>query len=135
MNHLRFSISRVPRGYLYSTKSLISIFSSKPAVSLRNRVVEAGDQDASISIIPVLHQWRREGNQVVPDNFQWLVRHLLQNGRSKHVLEISEWVAGGLNHTILPGDAPIRLKLISKVYGQEQAENYFYSIPESMRSL
>lgn len=37
------------------------------------------------------------------------------------------------NHDLLPGDIAIRLDLVSKVHGLEQAEKYFDSIPQGLR--
>lgn len=47
--------------------------------------------------------------------------------------QLCEWISNEMNHDPSPGDIAIRLHLISKVYGLEQAEKYFSSINESSR--
>jgi pentatricopeptide repeat protein len=49
--------------------------------------------------------------------------------------QICEWLRDQMNHGRSPGDTAIRLDLISKVHGLEEAEKYFDSIPDSLRIL
>lgn len=43
------------------------------------------------------------------------------------------WMTNQRSHNLSPGDIAIQLDLISKVYGLQQAEKYFNSIPEDLR--
>ncbi|XP_041004008.1 pentatricopeptide repeat-containing protein At2g20710, mitochondrial-like [Juglans microcarpa x Juglans regia] len=47
--------------------------------------------------------------------------------------QISEWLSEQRNHDLSPGDIAIRLDLISKVHGLEEAEKYFDGIPDTSR--
>ncbi|XWS39466.1 hypothetical protein CRYUN_Cryun18bG0056700 [Craigia yunnanensis] len=107
-------ISRVFRVLSYSTKTLSSTTSPSNATdSLHIRISRAGDPKASI--VPVLNQWLEEG------------KHVKQS--------VSEWMSEEMNYDISIGDMAIRLDLISKVHGLDQAEKYFDSLPDTMRTF
>ncbi|KAI5312053.1 hypothetical protein L3X38_041226 [Prunus dulcis] len=53
----------------------------------------------------------------------------LRNSRHHNqALEVSEWMSDVMKHDLSPGDIAVRLDLISKVRGLQQAESYFDSI-------
>ncbi|GLT86908.1 hypothetical protein SLE2022_050180 [Rubroshorea leprosula] len=141
MNHLRRAresldsvTTRVLRRLSYSTQTRFPTSFSDAGDSLRLRIITQGGVKRT-SIIPVLHQWIEEGKRVKPNELVSLIRLLRQRRRFKHALEISEWLSDDMKQSIAPGGIAIQLDLISKVHGLEQAEKYFNSIPESVRSL
>ncbi|PIA26906.1 hypothetical protein AQUCO_08600055v1 [Aquilegia coerulea] len=55
--------------------------------------------------------------------------------RYKHALEISQWMSDRNYLVLSPGDVSVRLDLISKVNGIEQAEKYFDDIPTKLKTF
>uniref|UniRef100_A0A6N2LQN9 Pentatricopeptide repeat-containing protein n=1 Tax=Salix viminalis TaxID=40686 RepID=A0A6N2LQN9_SALVM len=54
-----------------------------------------------------------------------LVRLMKDYKRFNHALEVSEWMIGRRFLTFTTEDAAVRLELIHRVRGLEEAENYF----------
>ncbi|KAM2731369.1 hypothetical protein EV2_035038 [Malus domestica] len=130
-------ISRVFGTLFNSTEALASASASvsasapHPFVPLRRRILRSGNP--RVSILPVLHQWLEEGRNVERSELQDFIKQLRKFRRYTQALQISEWMSDELNHDLHPGDIAIRLELISKVRGLEEAEKYFYSIRELLR--
>ncbi|KAK1436768.1 hypothetical protein QVD17_02550 [Tagetes erecta] len=85
------------------------------------------------SIVPVLDQWVGEEKPVCQQDLHRIIKQLRKFGRYKHALQICQWVDGKsyLDNSI--NYVPVRLDLISKVYGLKQAEEYFNKIPNDSR--
>ncbi|TYJ05213.1 hypothetical protein E1A91_A12G149700v1 [Gossypium mustelinum] len=66
---------------------------------------------------------------------QTIIRHLCSFGRFKQALEVSEFMSEEMRYGISVGDMAVRLDLILKVHGVEQAEKYFDSLPDTMRTF
>ncbi|PIA24952.1 hypothetical protein AQUCO_14100001v1 [Aquilegia coerulea] len=84
--------------------------------------------DSKASIVPVLDQWYREGKNVNEAQLHSLIKQLKSSKRHKHALEISQWMTDRWFINPSVRDYVVRLELIAKVHGIEQAENYFNSI-------
>ncbi|XWS68629.1 hypothetical protein CRYUN_Cryun04dG0107200 [Craigia yunnanensis] len=127
-------VSRVLRVLSYSTKTLSPTTSPSNATdSLQIRISRTGDPRASI--VPVLNQWLEEGKPIKQSVLQSLIRLLRRFRRFKHALEVSEWMSEEMNFDISIGEMAVRLDLISKVHGIDQAEKYFYSLSDTMRTF
>ncbi|XWS54191.1 hypothetical protein CRYUN_Cryun10bG0068500 [Craigia yunnanensis] len=127
-------ISRVLRELSYSTKTLSPTTTPSNATdSLHTRIFRAGDPKASI--VPVLNQWLEEGKQIKQPALQFLIRRLRSFRRFKHALQVSEWMSEEMNYDISVGEMAVRLDLISKVHSVDQAEKYFDSLPDTMRTF
>ncbi|GMJ06411.1 hypothetical protein like AT2G20710 [Hibiscus trionum] len=128
-------VSRILRVVAYSTKTLSrpSASPSKPPDTLNIRVSRSGDPKASI--IPVLNQWLEEGKPIKQSMVQVIIRQLRSFRRYRHALELSEYMAEEMKCNVTVGDMAVRLDLISKVHGVDQAEKYFNSLPEDMRTF
>ncbi|KAL7250561.1 hypothetical protein ACSBR1_012569 [Camellia fascicularis] len=116
------SISRVFRVLFYSTETetetVTSSSSSKD--TLYGRLLQF--EKPRVSIVPVLDQWVGEGRPAKQSYLEVLIRRLRKSKRFNHALEVSEWMSNKRYLDLLPGDVAIRLDLISKVHGLEQAE-------------
>ncbi|KAJ6884917.1 hypothetical protein NC652_031803 [Populus alba x Populus x berolinensis] len=92
-------------------------------------------EDPKVPIIPVLEKWVQEGQVVTNSDLKHFIRKLRKIHRFSHALQISQWMSDQRGHNLSPGDVAVRLDLISKVHGLEQAVTYFNSVPESLRGL
>lgn len=124
-----YGISRVLGVFFYSTRTLAR--RSPPIDSLYSRVSRAGDP--KVSIIRVIDQWLEEGRQVQQSDILMMIKQLRKFRRYSQALQIFEWVSDQRHHDLSPGEIAIRLDLISKVHGLEEAEKYFDSIPNTLR--
>ncbi|BBG99497.1 Tetratricopeptide repeat-like superfamily protein [Prunus dulcis] len=125
------AIFGVLRTLFYSTEALASC--SPPFETLYHRISRAGNP--RVSIVPVLDQWVEEGRDVNKSELQSFVKMLRKYRRYSHALQISEWMSDARNYDLSHGDIAIRLDLISKVCGLEQAEMYFNSLPDPLRNF
>lgn len=89
--------------------------------------------DPKISIVPVLDQWVAEGNSVERRPFLRLIKRMRSYRRHGHALEISMWMSDKRYIAITTVDAAVRLNLISKVHGIEQAEIFFDNVPRQLK--
>ncbi|KAM3697407.1 hypothetical protein ACJW31_06G109800 [Castanea mollissima] len=124
-----YGISRVLGVFFYSTRTLAR--PSPPIDSLYSRVSRAGDP--KVSIIRVIDQWLEEGRQVQQSDLIMMIKQLRKFRRYSQALQIFEWISDQRHDDLSPGDIAIRLDLISKVHGLEEAEKYFDSIPNTLR--
>ncbi|KAF3444142.1 hypothetical protein FNV43_RR13832 [Rhamnella rubrinervis] len=128
-NPWRFSgVSRILRVLFYSTEAQTP--SSTTVDYLYSRISRSGNP--RVSIVPVLNQWVEEGRDLKQAKLQKIIRQLRKYHRFRHALQISEWMSDERNHGLSSGDIAVRLDLISKVHGLEQAKKYFDSIPDSL---
>ncbi|KAE9456121.1 hypothetical protein C3L33_11993, partial [Rhododendron williamsianum] len=119
-------VSRVFRVLFCSTGTVTSP-SSKD--TLTRRFVQFGKPTPGFSVQGVLDQWVGEGRALEREELRVTIRHLRKFKRFKQALEVSEWMSDKRFLDLLPGDVAVRLDLISKVHGLEQAEKYFSNIP------
>ncbi|KAF8413888.1 hypothetical protein HHK36_001882 [Tetracentron sinense] len=108
-------------------------FSSTSEDTLFKRISPAGDP--RVSIVPVLDKWIEEGRTVNREDLQTMIKQMRAYGRFTHALEISHWMSDRRYFNLSPGDIAVRLDLISKVHGVEQAEKYFSNIPEQVKAF
>ncbi|KAH1074066.1 hypothetical protein J1N35_026394 [Gossypium stocksii] len=66
---------------------------------------------------------------------QTIIKHLRSFGRFKQAIEVSEFISEEMKYDISVSDMAMRLDLISKVHGVGQAEKYFDSLPNIMRTF
>ncbi|KAK2379784.1 Tetratricopeptide repeat (TPR) superfamily protein [Trifolium repens] len=116
----------------YNTLRLLHS-SSTQADSLFLRISRAGDPN--IPMTSILNQWIQEGKDVKHSDLQFFIKQLRTHRRFNQALQISEWMSNERNFHLLPGDIAIRLDLISKVHGLDQAEKYFNSIPHTSKDF
>ncbi|KDP24140.1 hypothetical protein JCGZ_25797 [Jatropha curcas] len=98
---------------------------------LYNRISRTADP--AVSMVPILENWLDEGNEIKRPELQEIIRQLRKDRRYTHALQISQWMTDRVCFNLSPEDAASQLDLISKVYGLEEAEKYFSSIPENSR--
>ncbi|XP_041004009.1 pentatricopeptide repeat-containing protein At2g20710, mitochondrial-like [Juglans microcarpa x Juglans regia] len=124
-----FAISRVFGAFFYHTETIPR---SAPQIdSLYLRILQAGDP--RVPIVRVIDQWLEEGRDVQNSELHILIKQFRKCRRFKHALQISEWSSEHRNPNPFPGHIAVRLDLISKVHGLEEAEKYLDSIPDTSR--
>ncbi|KAE8716205.1 hypothetical protein F3Y22_tig00110156pilonHSYRG00561 [Hibiscus syriacus] len=111
------SIFRILRVMTYSTETLRrpNTSTSKPTDTLHTRVSRSGDPKSSV--VPVLNKWLEEGKP-----------------KKQSTLQVSEYMSEEMKYNTSVGDMAVRLDF-SKVHGMDQAEKYFNSLPEAMRTF
>lgn len=82
------------------------------------------------SAVKVIKDWSREGKKLTKTNLEKAVEKLRKYGRYKHALEVSEWMDGSGGLRLGLSDLAIRLDLIARVRGIDDAEKYFINLPE-----
>ncbi|KAH6792919.1 hypothetical protein C2S52_003396 [Perilla frutescens var. hirtella] len=128
-------ISSPLRRRAYSSYKKIQIQSSRkapPFESLYRRIAPLGDPN--VSVVPALDDWIEQGNSPKKWDVQQVITVLITYRRFRHALEVSLWMTNEKRYPVSPFDIGVRLKLILKNFGIEQAENYFNKIPENMRT-
>ncbi|WCJ34111.1 Tetratricopeptide repeat (TPR)-like superfamily protein [Euphorbia peplus] len=91
--------------------------------------------DPTVSVVPVLNQWVEEGRSVHQESLKDIIRKLRSSRRFHHALEVSMWMTDKQYHNLTPSDAAIRLGLISKAKGIEQAEKYFNNLSQKLKEI
>lgn len=119
-----YFLYKVLRAHSFST-------STQRKDSLKLRISRAGNP--KVSIIPVIEQWLKEGNSIKQSDLQNFIKLFRGHRRFSHALQISQWMSDERGSEQSPGDFAVRLDLISKVHGLEQAEEYYNSIPDHLR--
>ncbi|KAL3574415.1 hypothetical protein D5086_025028 [Populus alba] len=122
------------QGYYFLYKVLRALSfstSTQRKDSLKLRISRAGNP--KFSIIPVIEQWLKEGNSIKQSDLQNFIKLFRRHRRFSHALQISQWMSDERGSEQSPGDFAVRLDLISKVHGLEQAEEYYNSIPDHLR--
>ncbi|KAF2307708.1 hypothetical protein GH714_031075 [Hevea brasiliensis] len=100
---------------------------------LYRRISPVGDP--KVSIIPILDRWIEEGRSVNKNQLQVFIKEFRYYKRYSHALEISMWMTDKRYFALTTRDVALRLDLISKVHGIEQAERYFNNIPQQLKVL
>ncbi|KAI3802242.1 hypothetical protein L1987_30372 [Smallanthus sonchifolius] len=85
------------------------------------------------SVVPILDQWVGEGKPVDQQDLHKIIKQLRKFGRYNHALQICQWMDDKSYLDNSHKDVPVRLDLISKVYGLKLAEEYFNKIPDASR--
>ncbi|VVA90429.1 unnamed protein product [Arabis nemorensis] len=83
--------------------------------------------------LPVLEQWKRQGNQLNPSDIRNIIKTLGDSQRFTQALKVSEWMSERQLCNLIPEDFAARLYLIDNVLGLEEATKFFLSIPECKR--
>ncbi|PIA55318.1 hypothetical protein AQUCO_00800211v1 [Aquilegia coerulea] len=128
---LRPTFSRVFGVFFYTTKTQTSIPPIDKKDTLYKRISPLGNP--RVSIVPILDQWVQEGKPAKPKYLKDMIHELRKYRRYSHALEISHWMTDRRYVDLSPGDVAIRLDLISKVHGIEQAEEYFTNVPKQFK--
>nr|XP_021852011.1 pentatricopeptide repeat-containing protein At2g20710, mitochondrial-like isoform X1 [Spinacia oleracea] len=84
---------------------------------------------------PVLDQWVQEGQTVTQHELRVIIKQLRRYRRFNHALEVSQWMSDKRFMQLAVGDVAIRLDLIAKVHGIEEAEDYFNNIPKQNKTI
>ncbi|WOG98753.1 hypothetical protein DCAR_0418098 [Daucus carota subsp. sativus] len=106
---------------------------SSRATSLFSRITKA--HDPKVSMIPVLDQWVEEQRSISAEELRRIIRQLRKFRRSRHALQISQWMSGKSFLDLSSADVAIQLHLISKVHGVKQAEDFYISLPISSKDF
>ncbi|KDP24137.1 hypothetical protein JCGZ_25794 [Jatropha curcas] len=130
---LQSNLQLCRRGHQILRDRLLSTYSSYSSApsGLSRRISRAGDP--SVSMVPILEKWLEEGNDIKLSELQKFIKQLRKFRRYTQALQISQWMTDQRCFILSPGDVAIQLDLITKVYGFEEAEKYFSSIPENSR--
>ncbi|PIA55321.1 hypothetical protein AQUCO_00800214v1 [Aquilegia coerulea] len=115
-----------------STKTQTSQSEISPDI-LYNRI--SSINDSKVSIVPILDEWIQEGNTINKNQFQSLIKQLKVSNRFQHALQMSQWMTDKRHIILSQSDNVVRLELIAKVQGIEQAEEYFNNIPKQSRHV
>lgn len=91
--------------------------------------------DPRVSVVPVLDQWVREGKRASRNELQSIIKEMIVYKRFNHALEISQWMSDKRYIPLQISDIAIRLSLIQRVKGLEQAESYFNIIPQDQKGF
>ncbi|KAG7598495.1 Pentatricopeptide repeat [Arabidopsis suecica] len=126
-------VSSVPFVYRNMlAKRLYGAYQNVITVStLNHRITDALHRNAQI--IPVLEQWRQQGNQVNPSHVRVIIKKLRDSDQPLQALQVSEWMSKEKICNLIPEDFAARLHLIENVVGLEEAEKFFESIPKNSR--
>ncbi|XP_019097341.1 PREDICTED: putative pentatricopeptide repeat-containing protein At1g28020 [Camelina sativa] len=122
----------VPAFRKYLLRSIGTLSSPELNDSLRRHIDKAGE-DPKASFVPVLEQWKQQGNQLNPSDLRRIVENLRDSKRFPQALKVSEWMSDQKVCDIVPEDFAARLDLIDKILGLKAAEKFFKSIPENKR--
>ncbi|CAI9089414.1 OLC1v1023983C1 [Oldenlandia corymbosa var. corymbosa] len=98
--------------------------------TLFRRILPLGDY--KVSIVPILNQWaqEQEGRPISQLHLRVLLKLLRNQNRYFHALQLAEWMT--VDSKLSPGDVAVRLDLICRVHGLEEAEKYFRSLPDTL---
>ncbi|KAJ9549250.1 hypothetical protein OSB04_021793 [Centaurea solstitialis] len=121
----------ISRAVFYSTETKQKQISQKND-SLYSRISPIGDPNASV--IPILDQWQSEGKFVSFQRIIVIIKSLRKFNRYTHALQLSEWMANK-KPKLQPAGVAVHLDLVSKVHGVEEAEKYFDSVPDDVKTL
>ncbi|KAF3441503.1 hypothetical protein FNV43_RR15417 [Rhamnella rubrinervis] len=101
-------------------------------IPLYNKISDV--RDPKVSIVPVLDKWIENGRAVDKDRLLVILKELRKYKRYNHALEISVWMSDKRYYPLTCSDVAIRLDLIAKVHGIEQAEEYFNNVPRELKA-
>ncbi|WCJ34119.1 Tetratricopeptide repeat (TPR)-like superfamily protein [Euphorbia peplus] len=92
-------------------------------------------EDPDISILPILEQWSGAGRPVDKDNLIEIVRELRWQRRYSHAAEVSIWMTVKGYSELTSSAVAVRLDLIAKSEGIEQAEKYFNNVAQQLKGF
>ncbi|CAH8275824.1 unnamed protein product [Arabidopsis lyrata] len=107
--------------------------SSMGRFGLYKRISPLGDP--KISIVPVLDEWRGEGNYTSKEELRGMIKELIKYKRFVHALEVSRWMSDRMFFPLSLTDFGTRINLISRVCGLGEAEVFFENIPKDMKGI
>ncbi|KAJ1408535.1 Tetratricopeptide-like helical domain superfamily [Sesbania bispinosa] len=111
------TILRNSHNFTTATFLLSRTYCSSTTVTNQNnlfsRISPLGDP--CVSIVPVLDNWLREGNDVNDQQLQRIIKILRNKKRFNHALQVSEWMSSNL---------------IGRVRGLDNVESYFQSLSD-----
>ncbi|KAL2474615.1 Pentatricopeptide repeat-containing protein [Abeliophyllum distichum] len=122
-----YNSSGVPRVFSYCTKAPTSSVDK-----LFKRISSRGDP--RLSIVPILDQWVDEGRIVDQAQLKIILKLLRKFKRYSHALQVFEWTSDTCDE-LSSGDIAVRLDLISRVHGIEDAEKYFTNVPSTKKTF
>ncbi|PIA55322.1 hypothetical protein AQUCO_00800215v1 [Aquilegia coerulea] len=120
-------------GFLFNSTNTQTSKSKTTADILYNRI--SSINDSKVSIVPILDEWIQEGNPINKNQLQCLIKQLKVTNRFQHALQMSQWMTDKQHNLLSQSDNIVRLELIAKVHGIEQAEEYFNHIPKQSRHV
>ncbi|XP_010439439.1 PREDICTED: pentatricopeptide repeat-containing protein At2g20710, mitochondrial-like [Camelina sativa] len=107
--------------------------SSMGKFDLYKRISPLGDP--KISIVPVLDEWRGEGNYTSKEELRGMIKELMKYKRFGHALEVSRWMSDRMFFPLSTADFGTRINLISRVSGLGEAEVFFDNIPKNVKGI
>ncbi|VFQ94592.1 unnamed protein product [Cuscuta campestris] len=82
----------------------------------------------------VLDEYEKSGIKIAKFDISRIIKELRKAGRPKHALQVHEWVKDRADvYHLTAVDISIYLYLIYEVHGISKAEDYFTSLPESLK--
>ncbi|KAM7257158.1 hypothetical protein ACFE04_012899 [Oxalis oulophora] len=104
---------------------------SKSKHPLYREISPAGNP--TVSIVPILDNWVKNGNTIDKEDLVVMIKDLIHYKRYVHALQISKWMTEKRYMDLSGSDHSIRLDLITKIHGIQEAENYFNNIPQKLK--
>ncbi|KAL4395455.1 hypothetical protein AHAS_Ahas02G0253700 [Arachis hypogaea] len=143
LSRLKSALRLLPRSsvtYATSAPSTSNLSTAKENQSavlhlpqhLYRRIFHVRDQ--THPVVTILEQWVQDGQTLSYDKLLFVIKQLRSRKRYKDALEVSFWMSEKGYSEPRSGDFSIRLDLIAKVKGIEEAESYFDSIPTDLRA-
>ncbi|KAF5204658.1 Pentatricopeptide repeat-containing protein [Thalictrum thalictroides] len=120
-------------GFLFNSTKTQTSKSETSSDILYNRVSSV--KDSKVSIVPILDQWIQDGNTIKKNQLQAMIKQLKLSNRFQHALQMSQWMTDKGHNNRAVNDNIVRLELIAKVHGSEQAEEYFNDIPKESKHV
>ncbi|QHO25656.1 hypothetical protein HN51_048970 [Arachis hypogaea] len=90
--------------------------------------------DPTLPVVTILEQWIQDGRTLSYDKLLFVIKQLRSRKRYKNALEVSFWMSEKGYSEPSSADFSLKLDLIAKVKGIEEAESYFDSIPNYLRT-
>ncbi|KAM1027636.1 hypothetical protein ACFX2G_041254 [Malus domestica] len=91
-------------------------------------------EDPEVRSADMLNQWEKEGRKLTKWELCRVVKELRKYKRYDRALEVYDWMSNrGERFRISTSDAAIQLDLFAKVRGVASAENYFLSLPDTLK--
>ncbi|XP_047330452.1 pentatricopeptide repeat-containing protein At2g20710, mitochondrial-like [Impatiens glandulifera] len=126
--------SRVLSSFTYSLNHNTSMSSLAAKNTLYSRLMPHGNPTDSMN--PILDQWVSEGNPIEKNEFIQIIKLLRKYRRYGHALQVLDWIRKEKHFELSAAEYAVRLDIMSKLHGPEQAENYFDNdIPLSFKGL
>ncbi|KAM1125014.1 hypothetical protein PS2_040100 [Malus domestica] len=91
-------------------------------------------EDPEVRSADILNQWEKEGRKLTKWELCRVVKELRKYKRYDRALEVYDWMSNrGERFRISTSNAAIQLDLFAKVRGVASAENYFLSLPDTLK--